>query len=306
MFITKTINESTDMDFEQFDLVDSICESYEDLLVMNETLARFDIQEQELIHTESVELDTFREEAMERAKEILNNFITKLKVKWSKFLAFINGQIIKYCDDNIKAFMKNNSALVNELNTAFKKGDFAKAGSNNALNRYFSTYVVKGQTVVPLVDFVNEMGKVLLEFLYKKFKMGIELTEEEAKKEMERDVAKEFTDTVKHNIGEFVNANDNKTVTFPVDSVKDFTIASKVLRDVINKSNKTFEGALRGAESGAKNTNNSGLGIYHRYYNWVYVNSVKIYNIFLSMCRKYFVSLVSSVKRIAKTFKSDK
>ena len=150
------------------------------------------------------------------------------------------------------------------------------------------------------------MGKVLLEFLYKKFKMGIELTEEEAKKEMERDVAKEFTDTVKHNIGEFVNAHDNKSVTFPVDSVKDFNIASKVLRDVINKSNKTFEGALRGAEAGAKNTNNSGLGIYHRYYNWVYVNSVKIYNIFLSMCRKYFVSLVSSVKRIAKSFKSDK
>lgn len=302
MFITKTMNESV----EQFDLIDSICESYEDLIQINDTLAHLDIKEQELICTESTEIDTFREEAMDRAKEILNNFITKLKVKWSKFLAFINGQIIKYCDDNIRAFMKNNTATVNELNTAFKKGDFAKAGSNNALNRYFSTYVVKGQTVVPLVDFVNEMGKVLLEFLYKKFKMGIELEEEEAKKEMERDVAKEFTDTIKHNIGEFVNAHDNKTVTFPVDSVKDFTIASKVLRDVINKSNKTFEGALRGAESGAKNTNNSGLGIYHRYYNWVYVNSVKIYNIFLSMCRKYFVSLVSSVKRIAKSFESDK
>lgn len=121
MFITKTINESTDMDLEQFDLVDSICESYEDLLSIDETLASFDIKEQELIYTESVELDTFREEAMDRAKEILNNFITKLKVKWSKFLAFINGQIIKYCDDNIKAFMKNNSDLVSELNTAFKK-----------------------------------------------------------------------------------------------------------------------------------------------------------------------------------------
>ena len=109
------------MDLEQFDLVDSICESYEDLLSIDETLASFDIKEQELIYTESVELDTFREEAMDRAKEILNNFITKLKVKWSKFLAFINGQIIKYCDDNIKAFMKNNSDLVSELNTAFKK-----------------------------------------------------------------------------------------------------------------------------------------------------------------------------------------
>ena len=109
MFITKTMNESV----EQFDLIDSICESYEDLIQINNTLAHLDIKEQELIHTESVELDTFREDAMERAKEILNNFITKLKVKWSKFLAFINGQIIKYCDDNIKAFMKNNAAIVN-------------------------------------------------------------------------------------------------------------------------------------------------------------------------------------------------
>ena len=50
MFITKTIDESV----EQFDLIDSICESYEDLLNLNEALARFDIKEQELIHTESV------------------------------------------------------------------------------------------------------------------------------------------------------------------------------------------------------------------------------------------------------------
>ena len=302
MFITKTMNESV----EQFDLVDSICESYEDLIQINDTLAHLDIKEQELIHTESVELDAFREEAMERAKEILNNFITKLKVKWSKFLAFINGQIIKYCDGNIKAFMKNNSALVSELNTAFKKGDFAKAGSDNALNRYLSTYVVKGQTVVPLVDFVNEMGKLLLEFLYKKFSKASDFTKEEATKEMERDVVKEFTDAIKHNIGEFVNTHDSKSVSFPVDSVKDFNIASKVLRDVINKSNNTFDGALNNAKRIAQSTNNNGLGVYHKYYNWVYVNSVKIYNIFLSMCRKYFVSLVSSVKRIAKTFKSDK
>ena len=32
MFITKTMNESTDLDIQGFDLIDSICESYEDLL----------------------------------------------------------------------------------------------------------------------------------------------------------------------------------------------------------------------------------------------------------------------------------
>lgn len=51
MFITKTMNESADIELEQFDLVDSICESYEDLLNFNEALAHFDIKEQELIHT---------------------------------------------------------------------------------------------------------------------------------------------------------------------------------------------------------------------------------------------------------------
>ena len=41
------------MNTEQFDLIDSICESYEDLLSVNEALAHFDIKEQELICMES-------------------------------------------------------------------------------------------------------------------------------------------------------------------------------------------------------------------------------------------------------------
>lgn len=68
MFITKTINESADMELEQFDLVDSICESYEDLLSIDETLAQLDIKEQELILIESTKLDTFREDAMEKLR----------------------------------------------------------------------------------------------------------------------------------------------------------------------------------------------------------------------------------------------
>ena len=59
------------MNTEQFDLIDSICESYEDLLSVNEALVHFYIKEQELICTESVELDAFREDAMGKAKEML-------------------------------------------------------------------------------------------------------------------------------------------------------------------------------------------------------------------------------------------
>ena len=40
MFINKTMNESV----EQFDLIDSICESYEDLIQINDTLAHLDYQ----------------------------------------------------------------------------------------------------------------------------------------------------------------------------------------------------------------------------------------------------------------------
>ena len=86
MFINKTMNESVE---EQFDLIDSICESYEDLIQINDTLAHLDIKEQELIHTESVELDTFREDAMDKAKEMLENFINKLII--CLFTHFINA-----------------------------------------------------------------------------------------------------------------------------------------------------------------------------------------------------------------------
>ena len=112
MFITKTINESTNMDLEQFDLVDAICESYEDLLSIDEALAHFDIKEQELILTESIELDSFHEDTMEKAKIMINDFITKLKVKWSKFLAYVNTQIIKLCDKNINSFVKQNKSIL--------------------------------------------------------------------------------------------------------------------------------------------------------------------------------------------------
>ena len=89
MFITKTMNESTDMNVEQFDLIDSICESYEDLISFNEALAHFDIKEQELIHTESSELDAFREGAMDKAKQFLKDLAAKIKVKWNQFINFV-------------------------------------------------------------------------------------------------------------------------------------------------------------------------------------------------------------------------
>ena len=106
MFITKTMNESADIELEQFDLVDSICESYEDLLNFNEALAHFDIKEQELIHTESVELDAFREEALEKAKQFLSNLVAKIKAKWYQFIAYLTKKIITSLELRYKALAK--------------------------------------------------------------------------------------------------------------------------------------------------------------------------------------------------------
>ena len=106
MFITKTMNESTDIDIQQFDLVDSICESYEDLLNFNEALAHFDIKEQELIHTESADLDAFREEAMEKAKQFLSNLVAKIKAKWYQFIAYLTKKIITSLELRYKALAK--------------------------------------------------------------------------------------------------------------------------------------------------------------------------------------------------------
>lgn len=106
MFISKTINESADINLEQFDLVDSICESYEDLLNFNEALAHFDIKEQELIHTESADLDAFREEAMEKAKQFLSNLVAKIKAKWYQFIAYLTKKIISSLELRYKALAK--------------------------------------------------------------------------------------------------------------------------------------------------------------------------------------------------------
>lgn len=301
MFITKTINESTDMDLEQFDLIDSICESYEDLLSIDETLAHFDIKEQELILIESTELDTFREDTIEKAKIMINDFISKLKVKWSKFLVYVNTQIIKFCDKNINSFVKQNKSILGDFQKVFKAGDSAKVGSNNAINRYLSTYVVKGNTVVSLKDFVSKMKDLLISFLTSEIDSP-SISRDLMKKNMERDIIREFKDRIKQDIGEFTNKADTKIVSFPVDSIKGFNDAARTLKDTTSKTDGIFNALLNSAKTMVEKSSAEGLGDYHRYFNWVYVNSMKLYNIYLSMCRKYFVSLVASVHKMIKVY----
>jgi hypothetical protein len=112
MFITKTMNESAGLDVPNMSLdqymVESACEAYEDLINLNEALAHFDIKEQELICTESVELDAFREEAMEKAKTFLKDLVAKVKAKWNQFINFV---LKKVAESNKKNADKFNAAM---------------------------------------------------------------------------------------------------------------------------------------------------------------------------------------------------
>ena len=112
MFITKTMNESAGLDVPNMSLdqymVESACEAYEDLINLNEALAHFDIKEQELICTESAELDTFREEAMDKAKTFLKDLVAKIKAKWNQFINFV---LKKVAESNKKNADKFNAAM---------------------------------------------------------------------------------------------------------------------------------------------------------------------------------------------------
>ena len=112
MFITKTMNESAGLDVPNMSLdqymVESACEAYEDLINLNEALAHFDIKEQELICTESVELDAFREEAMDKAKTFLKDLVAKIKAKWNQFINFV---LKKVAETNKKNADKFNAAM---------------------------------------------------------------------------------------------------------------------------------------------------------------------------------------------------
>ena len=108
MFITKTMNESAGLDVPNMSLdqymVESACEAYEDLINLNEALAHFDIKEQELICTESVELDAFREEAMDKAKTFLKDLVAKIKAKWNQFINFVLKKVAEFNKKNADKF----------------------------------------------------------------------------------------------------------------------------------------------------------------------------------------------------------
>ena len=158
MFITKTMNESAGLDVPNMSLdqymVESACEAYEDLINLNEALAHFDIKEQELICTESVELDAFREEAMDKAKAFLKDLVTKIKAKWNQFINF-----------TLKKTIELNKKNINEINANMKgvsASSFEKVIDEKELKiKYFAKVSKFSNCVNDISDYMTQAFKAI-------------------------------------------------------------------------------------------------------------------------------------------------
>ena len=158
MFITKTMNESAGLDVPNMTLdqymVESACEAYEDLINLNEALAHFDIKEQELICTESAELDTFREEAMDKAKQFLKDLVNKIKAKWNQFINMILKKLTTFiANKNKKTAEDIKSIGVNEL--------IAVIDAAGAKIKYFEKINSVDKVISDVVDFGDAAFKLI-------------------------------------------------------------------------------------------------------------------------------------------------
>ena len=158
MFITKTMNESADFEIPNMTLdqymVESACDAYEDLLSFNEALAHFDIKEQELIHTESVELDTFREDAMDKAKQFLKDLVNKIKAKWNQFINVVLKKLATFiANKNKKTAEDIKSIGANEL--------IAVIDAAGAKIKYFEKINSVDKVISDVVDFGDAAFKLI-------------------------------------------------------------------------------------------------------------------------------------------------
>lgn len=158
MFITKTVTESASVEVPEMTLdqymVESACEAYEDLLSFNEALAHFDIKEQELIHTESTELDSFREDAMGKAKQFLKDLVNKIKAKWNQFINMVLKKLTTFiANKNKKTAEDIKSIGVNEL--------IAVIDAAGAKIKYFEKINSVDKVISDVVDFGDAAFKLI-------------------------------------------------------------------------------------------------------------------------------------------------
>lgn len=169
-------------------LINSITESYEDLANFNEALASFDIKEQELICSESTELDTFREEAANKGTGFLDTLIKKIQTRLHQFVAFV---IKKYTEQAFKIAKKVNGDLEkNDLNEAKLKN--ALEGKGVKIKTYENTTTSTGiqaltKCLADIIDSLSTVDDISTKEIDEKFKAILG-------KEVEVDVTSQLID----------------------------------------------------------------------------------------------------------------
>lgn len=158
MFITKTVTESAQLEVPEMTLdqymVESACDAYEDLLSFNEALAHFDIKEQELIHTESAELDAFREDAMGKAKQFLKDLVNKIKAKWNQFINVVLKKLATFIANKNKKTVEDIKNIgANEL--------IAVIDAAGAKIKYFEKINSVDKVISDVVDFGDAAFKLI-------------------------------------------------------------------------------------------------------------------------------------------------
>lgn len=298
MFITKTMNESV----EQFDLIDSICESYEDLIQINDTLAHLDIKEQELIHTESVELDSFREDAIEHAKEMFNEFIAKLKMKYQQFLKWVNTQITKLFKNSLDKYLSKDKDKLNKALTWFKDTNNTPAGKANPISKYLHKAIVKNNKIISLNDFIDKASDELYNVLYDDLDISNPLETESI---MKNDAVKLFKERVEKNVGKFeaITGNNGKILVYPYTAFNDFESSIKTMDGVIgnggyfDRAEKELKAMVNASKVSPKT---------YKLFTWRYIQFTKMVNVFLSMSRRYFMTCLISASSIIKIYEDNK
>lgn len=169
-------------------LINSITESYEDLANFNEALASFDIKEQELICSESTELDAFREEAANKGTGFLDTLIKKIQTRLHQFVAFV---IKKYTEQAFKIAKKVNGDLEkNDLNEAKLKN--ALEGKGVKIKTYENTTTSTGiqaltKCLADIIDSLSTVDDISTKEIDEKFKAILG-------KEVEVDVTSQLID----------------------------------------------------------------------------------------------------------------
>jgi len=235
---------------------------------------------------------------------MLNDFITKLKVKYHQFLKWVNKQVIKLFNMQLDKYLSKNKDRLNKAITWYNSNDTVPAGKANKISTILHKAVIKDNHIVPLADFIEKTAKefndILDDLSHQSFSSNNH--EEDHEKIMQTDIVKLFKEKVEKNVGKFEAIVDGDDLIYPLASFNDFNKAISLLKDLTSKDT-LFKEAEEDVRKFAENTN--GAGIFHKFYNWRYVQFTKLTNTHLSLCRKYFMMCVFSASSIIRIYESN-